>query len=56
MIKIDEEMCIGCGTCQAICPEVFEMDNDGKAKIISQTESPCIKEALESCPVNAISK
>ncbi len=56
MVKVDKEKCIGCGTCQSICPEVFEIDNNGKAKIISQIKSPCIKEAIESCPVDVISE
>ena len=55
MVKIDKTKCIGCGTCQSICPEVFEIGDNGKAKVISQTKSPCIKEAIESCPVEAIS-
>jgi len=55
MVKIDKSMCIGCGLCQSICPEVFEIDDNSKSNVISQTESPCIKEAIESCPVEAIS-
>lgn len=46
---------MGCGTCQSICPEVFEID-DGKAKVIKQKDVLCIKEAIESCPVDAIEK
>ena len=55
MVKIDKKKCIGCGACVAICPEVFEIDDDGKAKLINQKNSPCVKEAVESCPVDAIS-
>ena len=56
MVKINKAKCIGCGTCQSICPEVFELDGDGKAKVKSQKKTSCIKEAIESCPVDAISK
>ena len=55
MVKVNRELCIGCGLCQSICPEVFEIDDNSKAKIISQTKCPCIKEAIEACPIDAIS-
>jgi len=54
-IKIDEKKCIGCGTCSAICDEVFEMDG-AKAKIKEQIDIPCVNEAIEFCPAKAISK
>ena len=31
MFKVDKEKCIGCGACQAICEEVFEITDDGYA-------------------------
>lgn len=55
MVSVDNK-CIGCGACTAICPEVFEM-KDGKAvvkKSQDKSKSSCIKEAADSCPVNAI--
>ena len=55
MVKIDKEKCIGCGACAAICSEVFEID-DGKAKVKTQKNIPCVKEAIDSCPVDAISE
>ena len=53
MVSIDKEKCIGCGICAQICGEVFEIV-EGKAKVKSQKDNPCVKEAINSCPVNAI--
>ncbi len=30
--KVDPDTCIGCGTCPAICPEVFQMNDNGLAE------------------------
>lgn len=56
MVKINKAECIGCGLCASICEEVFEM-KDGKAyvKADCKKNAKCIKDAIESCPVNAIS-
>ncbi len=56
MIKINKEKCIGCGLCASLCPQVFVLGSDGKAKVKVQKKIPCVKEAIESCPVNAISE
>ncbi len=56
MVKVNKDTCIGCGSCTSICPEVFEIDEDGKATVKEQKKIPCVKEAIDSCPVNAISK
>lgn len=59
MAKVDKNKCIGCGSCAAICSEVFDMGNDGKAQMKKGKEKstlPCVKEAIDSCPVKAISK
>jgi len=53
-IKIDKEKCIGCGMCESVCPEVFEINNDMKAQVKIQKKIPCVKEAVENCPVAAI--
>ncbi len=49
MVKIDKEKCIG--LCASVCGEVFEMADNGKAKIKAQKNIPCVKEAIDSCPV-----
>lgn len=56
---VDKDTCIGCGLCPSVCPEVFDMDDDGKA-VAKVAEVPAAnedaaKEAESSCPVNAIS-
>lgn len=58
MIKVDREKCIGCGNCSAICGDVFEL-KEGKAYVKKgqeKSEEECVKEAIDSCPVGAISK
>ncbi|MFH1193680.1 MAG: ferredoxin [bacterium] len=55
-ITINKDTCIGCGTCPALCPEVFELDENFKARVKDGADlnSPNIKMAAESCPVEAI--
>lgn len=55
MVKVDKGKCIGCGLCTNICEEVFELGDDQKAHVKSQEDVPCVKEAISSCPVGAIS-
>ena len=55
---VDDDLCIGCGTCPEVCPEVFHMTDDGIAHAIN-TDIPedaiaNAKEACDSCPVDAI--
>ncbi len=54
-IQVDKEKCIACGVCVSICPQNFEMGEDGKSSVISQEVNDCVKQAIESCPVQAIS-
>ena len=54
-ISVKKETCIGCGACVSICSEVFEMGDDNKSHVKAQKNLPCVKEAIESCPVDAIS-
>ncbi len=56
MVKVDKNKCIGCGKCVQICPKVFKMGNDGKSAVKKNTKAECIKDAIDSCPVDAISE
>jgi ferredoxin len=56
-VYIDEEECIGCGSCVEICPEVFQMqEGDEKAQVIKSEVGPedLIQEAIDTCPVSCI--
>jgi ferredoxin len=56
-VFINEEECIGCGTCSELCPEVFQMNEEKeKAEVIEPEGGPmeCINDAMESCPVSCI--
>jgi len=59
MVSVDKEKCIGCGSCEATCGEVFEMvDSDegqkASVKAGADTSKDCVKEAIDICPVDAI--
>ncbi|MBI4992772.1 MAG: ferredoxin [Candidatus Magasanikbacteria bacterium] len=56
-INIDQEKCIGCGTCVAIAPNTFRMnDETNKAEVINPPgdSEEIIKMGVESCPTAAI--
>jgi len=57
-VKVNKEKCIGCGYCVSVCPEVFELGDDGKSKVKEGVNfleyKEQIKEAQESCPGVAI--
>ncbi|RNC29735.1 MAG: Ferredoxin [Candidatus Dichloromethanomonas elyunquensis] len=55
---VEKDACIGCGSCPSICPEIFEMDDDGLAitlkEQVPQDLEESAQEAAESCPTEAI--
>ena len=57
-VKVDENKCIGCGACQAMCPDVFEFNDDGimgvKIEEIDDNIREDVVDAKEGCPVEAI--
>ncbi|MGB9637372.1 MAG: ferredoxin [Microgenomates group bacterium] len=60
-VLVDQVKCIGCGLCVSIADKVFKMNEQGKSEAIGGCEGDeeCeekIKEAVESCPVQAISR
>jgi len=55
-IEIDRDLCIGSGDCVATTPQVFALDDDGKAIVIDADGASLdeIVEAARNCPVTAI--
>jgi len=65
-IIYNREKCIGCGTCAAICPKFWAIDENGKSKLknskdigngtfeLEIDDIDCNKEAESSCPVQCI--
>ena len=53
-VKVNNDLCIGCGTCEVLCPAVFKLNAEGKVDVISHEDTACAKNAAESCPTQAI--
>jgi len=57
-MEVDQDLCISCGACVDVCPEVFDWNNDDKAKVtveeIPHEYEDSSHEASEGCPTNAI--
>ncbi len=54
MAKVDQDLCVGCGLCAQICADAFEMNAEGKAEAIEGATADCIQDAVDQCPVSAI--
>ena len=56
---IIEGLCIGDGVCEDLCPEVFQIGDDGLSHVIDDNPSPehhcCVRDAEAACPTSAIS-
>ncbi|HHZ17417.1 MAG TPA: ferredoxin [Peptococcaceae bacterium] len=59
-VRVDPELCIACGACVSLVPEVYDWDDDGKAVAV-EDEVPVemedeVKESIEDCPTDAIAE
>ncbi len=56
--KVDKDTCIGSGNCEATCPKIFKVVG-GKSTVqmdtVPEEEEDCVSDAVEGCPVGAIS-
>lgn len=48
--------CVGCGSCEVLCPEVFEVEEVAliKKDINLDEHEKCIRGAMRICPVRVI--
>ena len=58
-VQVDAQVCAGFGFCLGLCPEVFELHDDGYA-VVMVGEVPAeleeaVRTAVSQCPSNAIS-
>lgn len=58
-VSVDAALCIGCGICEGIDPEVFSLANSPTAEVIMDpvtgAHQATSREAAEACPTAAIS-
>ena len=66
-VRLKRTQCIGCGNCTIVCPDYFEIGNDGLSHLkgsnkegeeevleVAEEKAECVKEAAETCPVQII--
>jgi ferredoxin len=57
-IEVDRQRCVGSGTCEALAPGVFEVDDDGV--LVLRRERPAedelgdVRDAVRACPTRAL--
>ena len=58
IVSVDPDLCISCGACIDICPDVFDWNEEGLAEAqvdeVPDELEENAREAVESCPTDAI--
>ncbi|MFD0689820.1 ferredoxin [Actinomadura fibrosa] len=59
-VTVDEDRCRGHGVCWALCPEVFDLNDDGYSEVLTPEVPAGFEEtaraAVAQCPERAISE
>jgi ferredoxin len=54
-VTVDASLCTGCGLCVDTCAEVFELGDDGIARVKNAEGEGCdLQKVTSDCPVEAI--
>lgn len=57
-VIVDQDLCMGCGVCESIAPEIFALGDELHAKVIldpiSEKYRLAVEEAIAECPEVAI--
>lgn len=57
-VKVDYEICQGCGICETIAPLVFRLQSEPYAvalvKVVPPDQESSAREATDACPEQAI--
>ena len=54
-LELDQNLCIGCGICQTVCPHGVFLINDKKALIVDKDRCMECNACAVNCPTRAIS-
>jgi len=58
-VHVNPQVCAGFGVCLGLCPEVFELHDDGYAVVVVNDVPPeledAVRQAVNQCPARAIS-
>lgn len=57
-VRVDEDLCLGCGICEGLAPDVFSLANEPFAEVLvdvvpAELEDD-VRQAAEDCPEEAI--
>ena len=57
-VRVDEDLCLGCGICEGLAPDVFSLANEPFAEVLvdvvpAELEDD-VRQAAEECPEEAI--
>jgi ferredoxin len=57
-VGVDRDRCVGSGTCEALAPDVFEVDDDGVLVVLrdepAEGEQADVRGAVSACPTRAL--